>query len=227
MTADLLRSLYKMTPREVQMRVLVRRRAPVWVKAGIIFIHIPRAAGTSINQALYGSFIGHPRASEVRRFGSMELRALPQFAVTRNPWERLVSAYRFARRGGGVGGAFEAGVLKPERYRGANFDDFARFVNEWLLEQTPRRLDGIFQPQSLFVTNGHGELLVDHIGRLEQLGATLDFVEATIGRRPVIPKGNQSGEKVDFRQFYTPALVELVGRFYAEDIERFGYSFEA
>jgi hypothetical protein len=226
MAADLLRTIYKRTPRAVQMRLLVRRRTPLWLKAGILFIHIPRAAGTSINQALYDRFMGHPRASEIRRWGSAELNALPSFAITRNPWERLVSAYRFARRGGGVGGPFEAGVLEPDRYRGAEFEDFARFVTQWLPAQQGERLDWIFQPQSLFVTGDSGQLLVDHVGRLDDLKPTLDFIDGAIGRRPRIAVGNRSGEATDFRQFYTPALVEAAARFYAEDVDRFGYSFD-
>jgi hypothetical protein len=208
------------------MRVLVRRRTPEWVNSGIVFIHIPRSAGTSINQALYGRFMGHATAAEIRRWGSHALKSLPSFAITRNPWERLVSAYRFAKRGGGAGGAFEAGILRPDQYREAEFDSFERFVKEWLLRRKPKNLDGVFQPQSTFVTSANGQLLVDHVGRLSNLEPTLDFIEAAVGHRPQIPQGNRSGKWVDFRQFYTPELVGLVGDFYAADIERFSYSFD-
>jgi hypothetical protein len=226
MARKVLRSLYKKTPRQLQMRLLVRRRTPMWLNRGILFIHIPRAAGTSINQALYGRFMGHPKAAEIRRWGSAPLNALPSFAITRNPWERLVSSYRFARRGGGAGGAFEAGILQPDQYRVAEFDSFERFVKEWLLRHNPVILDGIFQPQSTFVAGADGQLLVDHVGRLNDLEPTLDFIEHALGYRPEIPRGNRSGEWIDFRQFYTPELIGHVGSFYADDVERFGYSFE-
>lgn len=227
MSRELLRSLYKRSPRQLQMQLLVRRRTPTWVNSGIVFIHIPRVAGTSINQALYGQFMGHPQAAEIRRWGTASLNALPFFAVTRNPWQRLISAYRFARRGGGSGGEFEAGILHRRRYQVAEFDSFKHFVEKWLLHRDPANLDGIFQPQSMFVTGAEGEILVDHVGRLNDLEPTLDFIERALGHRPEIPRGNCSGERRDFRQFYTPELRRLVGRFYAEDIERFGYSFDS
>jgi hypothetical protein len=226
MTSDLLRSLYKKTPRQLQMRLLVRRRTPMWLNRGILFIHIPRAAGTSINQALYGRFMGHPKAAEIRRWGSAPLNALPSFAITRNPWERLVSSYRFARRGSGTGGAFEAGILRPDQYRGAEFDTFERFVKQWLLHQNRTSLDGIFQPQTTFVADADGQPLLDHVGCLNDLEPTLDFIEHALGYRPEIPQGNRSGKRTDFRHFYTGELVELVGNFYARDVEAFGYSFD-
>jgi hypothetical protein len=208
------------------MRLLVKRRTTMWLKAGILFVHIPRAAGTSLNHALYGRFMGHPTAAEIHHWGSRALDALPSFAITRNPWERLVSAYRFAKRGGGAGGAFEAGILQPDRYQVAEFESFQRFVEEWLLRHKEANLDGIFQPQWTFVIGEDGQILVDHIGHLNDLEPTLDFVEGALGYRLQIPDGNRSGERMDFRQFYTPELVELVGNFYARDVEAFGYSFD-
>lgn len=208
------------------MSLLVRRQTPIWLRAGIVFIHIPKAAGTSINEALFDRFMGHARAEDLIRSGSVELSTLPRFAIARNPWDRLVSAYRFARRGKGAGGAHQAWVWRPEQYQVPQCASFERFVNEWLAPRDIRKLDGIFQPQWYFVCGPNGELLVDHMGRVEDLEPTVDFIERAIGRRPAIPESNRSGERIDFRDFYTPALVDLVGQIYREDVERFGYSFE-
>jgi hypothetical protein len=140
--------LYRRLPDRVRLAILVKRRERLWIDRGIVFIHIPKAAGTSINQAIYGMFMGHPRASDVETWGSERVRRLPRFAVVRNPWSRLVSAYRFATRGGGIGPAV-AGMSDPEQYRVAEFDSFGRFVHEWLAERDVTRLDGVFRPQYL------------------------------------------------------------------------------
>lgn len=223
---DRLRALYNHLPISLRNAILVRRRTPVWLRAGIVFVHVPRVAGTSMNHALYGRFMGHASACDIRRWGSAALNVLPSFAITRNPWERLVSAYRFAKRGGGVGGAFEAGIFSPQRYQGKEFDTFEVFVKEWLLRQDRAKLDGVFQAQSFFVAGPEGELLVDHIGRLDRLEETIDFVQAILGKPLEVSQGNLSGEHVQFRKYYTPELVDLVGDFYREDICRFGYTFD-
>ena len=226
MLTDTLRDIYHGFPESWQRAVLVRRRSPLWLKAGVVFIHIPRVAGTSINEALYGRFIGHVHASDLARWGSAELNALPSFAVTRNPWARLVSAYRFVTRGVGEGGPNAGRVRYPRQYQGPAFEDFTTFVERWLMARDIRRLDPVFQPQSLFVCGANGEVLVDHVGKIENLAPTLAFLRDRLGRAPDIPRSNRSGSVVDFRSFYTPQLAQLVGSLYAEDVERFGYSFD-
>ena len=39
-------------------------------------------------------------------------------------------------------------------------------------------------------------------------------------------RSNRSGVPVDYRSFYTPELIDLVGSIYAEDVARFDYGFE-
>jgi hypothetical protein len=198
----------------------------LWLKTGVVFIHVPKAAGTSISEALYGRFMGHVRASDVARWGSHEVRALPSCAITRNPWDRLVSAYRFAKRGRGIGGAHAGGVWRAEQYSGPEFESFERFITDWLSDRDPDKLDPIFQPQARFVCDSHGKVLVDHLGRVEDLAATYDYLRARVAGLPPFSASNRSGDSVDYRTFYTPELADRVGSIYAEDVKRLGYSFD-
>jgi len=221
---DSLRDKYKMLPQSLRFAVLARQRAPLWREAGIVFIHVPKAAGTSINLALYGHWMGHTRARDIQRWAPADVKKLPSFAVTRNPWDRLISAYRFAVRGRGMGGEFEATPWRPERYRIPQFGTFERFVREWLVKKHIW-LDPIFQPQSSWICDPRGKIIVDHVGRLEDFQPTLTFLEQHLGAVPDIPEGNRSGEAVDYKSYYTPELARLVGQIYAQDAERFGYAF--
>jgi len=226
MAADLLRNLYYQLPARLQSAILVKRRSSIWLRAGIVFVHIPKAAGTSINHALYGRFMGHVHASDVECWASAKVKSLPSFAVTRNPWDRLVSAYRFARLGRGIGGKVQAGVLRPEQYRTAEFETFERFVRDWLAPRDVERLDGIFQPQWPFVCAPNGNLVVvDHLGRVEDLDPTLEFIRASTGASIELHRSNRSGESADYRGFYTPELADLVARIYRRDVELFSYAF--
>ena len=205
------RNLYYRLPESFQRAVLVRRRQSEWLRAGIVFIHVPKAAGTTINEALYGHFMGHVRAADVDRWGSRAVRALPRFAVVRNPWDRVVSAYRFEKGWGGAD--------VPE------FETFASFVTRWLERRDPRKLNYVHQPQWQFVCDGSGTALVDHVGRFEDLQASVDFVHSVVPDLPAIGHSNRSGAPVDYRLFYTPDLAAIVGRIYADDVRLFGYRF--
>ena len=223
----LLRNLNRRLPGGLRRALMVRRRAKHWRRAGIVFIHVPKAAGTSINEALYGRFMGHARAAEIARWAPASVKALPSFSVTRNPWDRLVSAWRFARAGEGVGDSYRAGMWRPELYQVPEFETFERFVTEWLAVRDVTKLDGVFQPQWLFLCDRRRNVIVDHVGRLEDLGPTLDFIRERTGRAVAIPQANRSGDAVDYRSFYTPDLARLVGEIYAADAEMFGYRFDS
>lgn len=220
-----LRVMYRHSPDGVRRAIRVRRHAKLWNDAGILFIHVPKCAGTSISEAIYGRFTNHVRAEDVDRWGEAGVKALPSFAVTRNPWDRLVSAYRFAVRGHGEGGDFVVETWRPEQYRKAAFLTFERFVEEWLAVQQLAKLDPIFQPQKQFVCNRVGDILVNHTGKIENLCATATWIEETTGVEPSFPHHNRSGAPVKYRDFYSGRLMNMVGEIYRDDVEAFNYDF--
>ena len=134
---QLMQSINGRLPEELRHSLLVRRRSPLFRKAGIVFIHIPKAAGSSINGALYGQFMGHYTAQNFLQSAPDDVKALPRFAVTRNPWSRTLSAYRFACAGSGSGDGVTAGIRHPERYRIPEFENFDRFPDR-VAEQAGR-----------------------------------------------------------------------------------------
>lgn len=207
--------------------LLVRRRSADWLRAGVVFIHVPKAAGTSLSEALYGRFLGHVRAVDVRRWAPRKVVSLPMAGVTRNPWDRLVSAYRFVRRGVGIGGQTPGAVWRSSQYNIPEFETFERFLTEWLAKRNPRDLDLIFQPQCDFVCDHNGNVVVDHLGRFEDLPETYAFLWPRSPDRPKVGLSNRSGSIIDFRTFYTRELAKLAGSIYSEDVASFGYSFDS
>lgn len=223
---DVARKMYKNLPEGVQRVLLVRRRSPIWHEAGVVFIHVPKAAGTSLSIALFGRYLGHVRASDVERWASRPVASLPRFAVVRNPWDRIVSAYRFLKRGGGVGGDYQGAVRHPHLYRIPQFDTFERFVEEWLPGREPSRLDRALQPQCLYVCDADGKIILDHLGRFENLEPTIAFLRKTVGDFGPIGRSNRSGASTDYRSLYTPRLVDAVASIYSDDVRYLGYTFD-
>ena len=67
-----------------------------------IFVHVPKCAGVSISRSLFGSLVGTHIAMKSFQliYTEEEFARYFKFAFVRNPWDRLVSAYRFLKRGG-------------------------------------------------------------------------------------------------------------------------------
>src|SRR4051812_11070000 len=74
------------------------------LRRNLIFIHVPRAAGTSIARALYGvQCTRHYSMRYYRDINPTFCAQAESFAVLRDPFDRFASAYAFVRAGGTPG----------------------------------------------------------------------------------------------------------------------------
>jgi hypothetical protein len=141
--------------------------------------------------------------------------SLFRFAFVRNPWDRLVSVW--ANKVHALAGKQEhTNRFPPEVRPDWSFDRFARWVVE---QEVP---EAHCRPQSRHVVY-EGRLIVDFLGRFERLTEDWEVVRARFGLAP-LPSRNRSDHR-PFRELYTPDLVKVVGDYYAEDVERFRYTF--
>ncbi len=187
----------------------------------MIFIHVPKCAGTTINSAILVALSGgnplpefrlkgqgaHPFAIVVRdMIGVDEWQHCWTFAVVRNPWDRMVSFYTF---------------LREREY----IQDHIGF-RSWLLEKSKRREFRSRKkavPQSRWLFDGDGQV-VDSIFRFECLDEISKSLSSYLGK-PVVFNWYKKSERVDHRDYYDSKTRTWVSRTYAEDIERFGYEF--
>lgn len=208
----------------VKHRLNIYRRSFHWKKEGCIFVHVPKAAGTSINKALYGRTLGHYTAQEIKATFPTLFEKSFTFSVVRNPWDRVLSAYHFAKQGR----TESMGIYKPERYKIPEFQSFERFVNEWLPKQQLAKVDFVFKPQYQFVCDSDGLVIVDFIGKLENIELDINVVSKKVGKD--IELGRDNSTKVrrqgDYRSAYSNKMVDLVQSIYSEDVDRFKYQFE-
>lgn len=199
----------------VYRKICVRR----FEKAGIIFIHIPRAAGTSIAREVIGRRAGHFTAVEImKKLGRKRFESMFSFAVTRNPYDRLVSAYHFAVDGGSGNGA----IRQRKEYKLPTFSRFERFVIEWLPDQDVNQLDYVFQPQSNFVFDRE-ELIVDYLGKVERLHEVELVVGMKLGRKIHFKRSNESKRYRGWQSYYDAEMKRVVFKLYEEDFWRLGY----
>jgi hypothetical protein len=217
-----------------------------------LFVHIPKTAGQSIekffmdqlalswetdrdrlllgnnaNPAKGTEKLSHLSAEEYVRSGYIEAAEFEQmykFSFVRNPWERIVSEYRY--RNYFHHRSFRDFLL--HRLPAPGWDDKYRHI----------------MPQYDMLHDQQGKLLVNFVGRFESLQADfdqvcgqLDIQESRLSHRNPSDKKsrnlkrrlrnwlyfNGENSKENYLDFYDDETVSIVGKLYQKDIEAFGY----
>lgn len=116
------------------------------------FVHVPKTGGTSIEHAIGFAKSCHATARDFQECSPKTFEKTFTFAAIRNPIDRIVSLYNYAKNGGN-GGAKDA-----EKFAFCKTLSFAEFV-----EKLPSQIELNFAPQSHFITNVNGKVMVDEI----------------------------------------------------------------
>lgn len=187
-----------------------------------IFIHIPKCAGVSIAQSLFGNQgAGHYSSSQYREvFGDAAYDDYFTFAFVRNPWDRLASAYHFLKQGG-FNDIDRRWASKHLRH----YTGFDEFVSDWV---TPEHVRGWvhFKPQCDYLCNTDGMLDVDFIGRFERLEQDFQTLCNKLGVERTLHSLNHGQHKLPgYQALYDDQTRDIVSRVYARDIELLNYSF--
>jgi hypothetical protein len=185
-------------------RALRDDRSP-WRKA---YVHLRNRLGDVVGDDYWQTFHSHATAREVRD-------ALPDglweeyytFGFVRNPWSWQVSLYFYM-------------LQTPEHYQHdlvSEMDGFEEYIH-WRVTE-----DKTLQQE--FFVDESGELLVDHVGRLENIQEEFQTICEVIGLDGVsLPHKNESSHD-HYTEYYTEETRELVAEHFAPDIERFDYSY--
>lgn len=198
------------------------------------YVHIPKTAGSSIlewcvQKSVPVIVIGHDdRHSGFKSAAAwLEENDKDAFCVVRNPFDRLVSAYRYLARGGNR----ESDRLDYERLV-ARYPGFRSFVLEGL--GGPQKHEILRQihlrPQMTWVRGQRG-ITVGNVIRYERLQDDFDHLFRSWGLGSgTLPEVNRAGrEHSDYREAYQlngstcPDMMEIVTTAYKEDFEIFGY----
>ena len=206
----------RFAPSDVQGCLDCRRARPHWARQDVIFIHVPKAAGISISNALYGKALGHIEAERIRRYANEEFESLFKFAFVRHPVSRLISAISYVREnhkalkgGPGLPSAEEI-FLDPEE-----------FVTQWLALQNMDRVNFVFREQSSFVLNKGGDILVDHLARYENFDEEVAKLSGLVPELKNLERLNSS--KSSEVNYSVSQLNEALKSVYHRDYELLGY----
>lgn len=202
-----------------------------------VFIHPPKTGGTAISLAYearahkddllfgdtpkakrrQGNFNRkHPEAKLSKHSPAPALStALPDVDFTgwtvamtvRNPWDRVVSFYAWARAQ-----SFEHPMIAA-----AKSQDFATFL------QDPR----VANPFKRGATPAYAAPFTPRLLRHERLEADWQALCADLGLAPsLLPRVNTSDRTSDWRPYYTEATADLIPELFRWEVESLGYRFD-
>ena len=195
------------------LRMMLKRNFRHYEKAGAIFIHIPKCAGTSVSTSLYGHSLGHFRALDLFEYSQSKFLRLEKFAILRDPVERAYSAWSYARNGGTT-----EGWIKPDvDFGDPEFRTFESFAENWLPSRSIDELDNVFRSQASYVTDIEGGLLIDELVPLPMLDVAWSrLVQNTLPTADRLLKLNRGGEGKTKKE-WPQSVLDSLNHIYSED----------
>jgi hypothetical protein len=190
------------------------------LKYKILHVHIPKNAGHTINrmtpvdvfpQLPYDPNLRsdplsfHCGAAELYRnyVGTMHWEEFHSFALSRNPWDRMVSGWKYCM---------------PD----LSFESFVKNLDAF--RSRPTVLWHVITTQKKHVSDYNG-VIVNKIGRMENL----DNFMLSLSREWDFPLTETEHLNATvhnhYTEYYNDELIDIVAKRFREDIELFEYSF--
>lgn len=186
----------------------------------ILFIHIPKAAGMSVVNTLYSQNKSHHAAAiDFLKEDKEKFYQAFSFAITRDPYTRLYSAYNYLKDGG----MNNIDRVWWELYL-SEYDNFEAFILEGGLNYAIENNAEHFIPQYKFVFDDNNNLLCNYLGKIENLNEIEALLTDNLQRdirfshRNVINKSN-----INLDDIYSKKMLNIVNECYQKDFSLLGY----
>ncbi len=177
-----------------------------------IFVHNPKAAGTSIQQALLPWDDGkhlkartkHETLTELRNRTTLDLSTFIIFGFVRNPWDRFSSFFCFLKK---------HSDQFPQIKSVKDVNQLALCVDQpWLRDKYTTKLQAQYFDDTV------------NIGKYENLQHDFKNISAEIGIDVKLPHANASYTH-DYKKLFNKESKQIIAKRYAQDIKRFNYEF--
>lgn len=202
-----------------------------------VYVHIPKCAGLSMGELCRNENISIDAINTCEdhlnktydtncyvNIDSLSKKDLFSFSFVRNPFDRLVSAYKCPWVSG-----VEVTCHGKRKYN-LEFDNFNSFVNKFVLNENDYsffRWSHVmpYTDTRMKLFNHDGKLQISFIGRFEKLQEDFNTICDKIGiPQQKLPHKNKTNHK-HYTEYYDEETKSIVAEKYAKDIEYFGYEF--
>ena len=175
-----------------------------------IFVEVPKTGSTSIR-----TIIGHPHRPHLNiwqianQVGPEKFNSYWKFGFVRNPWDRAVSLYER-----------KEGLQLRHKMSFEQFVDWMKFASSTCIHPVPHR------HQLDWFVNPHGDVIVDFIGKYENLQTDWAKIAGKLGIQVALPKVKVNPDRMrDYTKYYSENSKRIISERFAVDIEYFGYQF--
>lgn len=188
------------------------------------FVHIPKTAGTSLIEALDFEVNGytHCPARSLKVIYPDLFETYFKFSVVRNPFDKFVSAFEYVTQK--TDWSRQKNWSK-RNVRGATFSEFVAHLQSSRSYRQQVLNYEFFLPQTFFLEDNNGKLLVDFLMRFESLNE--DYNQLRKMRFPnakQLPHARKNKNRGKWQDYYDETSEAFVKDYYAEDFERLNYT---
>jgi hypothetical protein len=186
----------------------------------IVFIHIPKCAGSSINNAL--NLKVHAGTGHAGYFAHKEFidKGYFCFSFIRNPWDRVVSLYHYFLNMNPGHQWYGQNKQIADEINNVDFETFCEKLD--FFQKSPA--SGIhFIPMHQFIRLEHNKNIV--IGRFEHIQKDFENicnrVNIEVSKLPTLNISNHN----PYKEYYNNKTIDAVYKKYKQDIDMFDYQF--
>lgn len=180
-----------------------------------VYIHINKTGGSSIEKALHINFEHKTAREKKTELGDYLWNTHFTFTIIRNPWDKVVSHYYYR-------------VMTNQTNLATDKVGFDEWVRLAYGEHNKRYYDNpkMFLPQWDWVTDEGGNMILNFIGRYENLTDDFEYICRRINLHeqlslPHVKRSNRG----NYRDYYNDDTKEIVRRYFMNDVENFNYLF--
>jgi hypothetical protein len=200
-------------------------------KNKIIFIHVPKTGGSSIEKSLIDIFdetikingdqtsivdklkkpkknsfnsLKHATAEELKcQYGEEIFNVYTKFSVIRNPWDRLLSLYYWSN-----------GRSKPY-----NKDVFIKKI----LKKNPDNANRSVWTLNKYLCDKEGNLIVDNLINFDNLNKEFNnfCIKEGLGDKKLPHINSRNVERYSYTDIMDNEVIELIGEYYKKEINKF------
>lgn len=188
-------------------------------KFNLFFIHIPKNAGTSICNSIQ---CPHGHHHSLQCIDKIKFPTALSFAIVRNPWDRMVSIYRYYKMEKSYWHSTDNSTQfnitnTHHKVKKLSFKEFVHAVHA-------KQINDIhLQPQYQFICK-NDKVMIDYVFYFEQdiseqmkdkLNIDIDVLHQNIS--------NESN--ISYKDYYDDETKEIVRKIYSKDVDIFKYQF--
>jgi hypothetical protein len=192
---------------------------PISRKYNLIFIHIPKNAGTSITKAFKMDHAGHRTVKQTKKLYPKVWDSFHKFCIVRNPLHRFISCYEYAKEKD----SYYHSSNKKFKGVGGKHPDYDLLSNKTFDECIElflknKLLHWGWLPQSYWVCEKK-RFALDQFIKIEELPETLMGVKLPFLNKS--KKNKKTSNKID--SYYNEESLDKIKRIYQSDFKLFNY----